>query len=168
VGLAARILLFAGFVAVVLGVTAVFLLDTPYEYRLTCERATGLCTFTQRAAFSKRTGTAPIASLGGSHVRVAAVRGAPRIQTWIRTRDGGGDHYVADYSGRKAAEDAARRIDAFLADSRAPRLDLVRDDRTGFRVAAVLLFVPFAALALLAWALFRRKARETRPRSAGE
>jgi hypothetical protein len=150
-------LIVLGFAAVLTLVVVLLLYDAPFEYLLDCNRLQGTCTFTQRLLIKSKVGWAPIGSLERAEVRVEPRRGAPWIMVWVKSKSPSGDYFFADYTGRREAEEAAGKINAFLHDPSDGRLVLVRSVRATYWVAWALIPIVAALVVTLAAVLFRSK-----------
>jgi hypothetical protein len=73
-----KVLVVLGFTVVIALLVGLLLFEAPLEYGLDCNRATGVCTFSQRLLIRSKTGQARIDSLRQAEVRVAGCAGEAR------------------------------------------------------------------------------------------
>jgi hypothetical protein len=77
------------------------------------------------------------------------------ISVWLTTPTGSA--YFDDYLTRSEAQWDVDRIDRFLKTPSDPRLRIIRNHRTIYRIAWVLVVVASTMIVLLGWVLFFRK-----------
>jgi hypothetical protein len=156
--LAGKLVVFLGFVAVMAFVIFLLVTQNSIETRLDCDRAAGTCTFTQRRMLGTSQFPLPIEGLGPASVRVSTGgRKGVVISVWLATPTGSA--YFDDYLTRSDAQWDADRINRFLGATSDPRLRILRNHRTIYSLAWVLVAVASATIVLLGWVLFFRKER---------
>jgi hypothetical protein len=160
--LVGKLVVFLGFAAVMAFLVIMLAAQNSLETRLDCDRAAGLCTFTERHMMRTSRTSLSIQGLGPPSVRVSTGRRSSVISVWLATPTG--DAYFDDYLTRREAQEDADRIDRFLKTPSDLRLTIIRDHRKIYGLAWVLAAVSSALLLFLGWVLFLRK--EPSPRSA--
>jgi hypothetical protein len=155
----ASVLALLGFTVFLGLAVGLFFLEAPVAYELRCDRSTGLCTFTEQRLGESRVTVAKIASLHQAEVR-AATPGWPDLRSavWVASREAGDKRFAA-YWSRAEAEEAARKINAFLRDPTAGRVVLAKSVPLTYWIAGALIPVIATLLVVLAAAVLTRKAR---------
>lgn len=149
-----RILLLLGFAAVLLAVTALLVTDARLATALACDKASGLCDFTQEQLTTTWQERLPVASIDRAEVRTVRGRGGSP-QVWLVTR--GGDYFFADYTFRPSAESVAQQINDFLRNpSPNASLDVTDDGRTMYWLAWALVPICVALIVVLGVVLLRK------------
>ena len=158
--LAGKLVIFLGFVAVMVFVIVLLTTQNSIETRLDCDRVAGTCTFTQRRMLRTSEFSLPIVGLGPASVRVSTGgRKGVVISVWLATLTG--NAYFDEYLSRGEAQWDADRINRFLGATSDPRLRILRNHRTIYSLAWVLVAVASATIVLLGWVLFFRKEPST-------
>ncbi|HKD16856.1 MAG TPA: hypothetical protein VKG23_03225 [Thermoanaerobaculia bacterium] len=154
--LAAKLVIFLGFAAVLAFVIVLLATQNSIETRLDCNRAAGTCTFTQRRMLHTSEFTVPIEGLGPASFRVSTGgRKGVVISVWLATPKGSA--YFDDYLSRGEAQLDADHINRFLGTPSDPRLRILRNHRKIYRLAWVLAAAASAMIGVLGWVLFFRK-----------
>jgi hypothetical protein len=92
----------------------VLFFEAPVAYEVRCDRSKGVCTFTEQRPGRSRVREANIALLSQAVVRAATPGWPdPRTGVWDVSQETG-DELVGAYWSREEAEEAVRKVNAFL------------------------------------------------------
>jgi hypothetical protein len=148
-----------GFIVLLGFVVGSLFLEVPVAYELKCDRSKGGCTFTEQRLGRSRAAEARIASLQHAEVRRGTPGWAnPLSIVWVVSRKSGGERFAA-YWSRAEAEEAARKINAFLRDPTAGRVVLAKSVPLTYWIAGALIPLIATLLVVLASAALREKAK---------
>jgi hypothetical protein len=108
-------------------VSGVLMYTVPIADVLTCTRRDGQCVVKHRTMLKSRTGAVPIAALTAAELRPSRRRGADRLELWLNA--GSQEFWLTDYAAWQRAEADGRlsRVQRFMRDPSAPRLEVRRD-----------------------------------------
>jgi hypothetical protein len=146
-----------GFTALLGLVVGLLFLEVPVAYELKCDRSTGVCTFTEQRLGNSRVTEAKIVSLRQAEVRAGTPGWSDaRSAVWVVSRETGDKRFAA-YWSRAEAEEAARKINAFLQDPTAGHAVLTKSVPLTYWTVGALIPVVALLLVFLATAVIARK-----------